>query len=93
MTRVGSFRERFGGEIVLPDDPGYDSARAVWNGMADRRPALVVRPVGVDDVRFGVWQARRAWVEPTVVMNTRPRSELLAWVGAKAERVAAVRTA
>src|SRR5436309_2848163 len=25
-------------------------ARAVWNGMADRRPALVVRPTGVDDV-------------------------------------------
>ena len=50
MTGVGSFRERFAGEIVLPDDPGYDSARAVWNGMADRRPALVVRPAGVDDV-------------------------------------------
>ena len=50
MTGVGSFRETFTGEIVLPDDPGYDSARAVWNGMADRRPALVVRPVAVDDV-------------------------------------------
>src|SRR6476646_4087538 len=50
MTGVGSFRETFAGEIVLPDDPGYDQARAVWNGMADRRPALVVRPTGVDDV-------------------------------------------
>jgi FAD/FMN-containing dehydrogenase len=40
----------FAGEIVLPDDPGYDQARAVWNGMADRRPALVVRPTGVDEV-------------------------------------------
>jgi FAD/FMN-containing dehydrogenase len=45
-----SFRESFGGEIVLPEDPGYDEARAVWNGMADRRPALVVRPARVDDV-------------------------------------------
>jgi FAD/FMN-containing dehydrogenase len=47
---LSSFRERFAGEIVLPDDPAYDGARAVWNGMADRRPALVVRPPGVDDV-------------------------------------------
>jgi len=47
---LSSFRESFGGEIVLPEDPGYDQARAVWNGMADRRPALVVRPADVDDV-------------------------------------------
>jgi FAD/FMN-containing dehydrogenase len=47
---LSSFRETFAGEIVLPDDSGYDGARAVWNGMADRRPALVVRPSGVDDV-------------------------------------------
>ena len=50
MRGLSSFRESFGGEIVLPDDPGYDQARAVWNGMADRRPALVVRPRSVDDV-------------------------------------------
>ena len=50
MQGLSSFRETFGGEIVLPDDPGYDRSRAVWNGMADRRPALVVRPSSVDDV-------------------------------------------
>jgi FAD/FMN-containing dehydrogenase len=44
------FRKAFAGEIVLPGDPGYDQARAVWNGMANRRPALVVRPTDVDDV-------------------------------------------
>jgi len=47
---LSTFRESFGGEIVLPGDSGYDEARAVWNGMADRRPAFVVRPAGVDDV-------------------------------------------
>jgi FAD/FMN-containing dehydrogenase len=47
---LSSFRESFNGEIVLPEDSGYDQARAVWNGMADRRPALVVRPSRVDDV-------------------------------------------
>ena len=40
----------FAGEIVRPDDPGYDAARAVWNSMIDRRPALIVRPTGNDDV-------------------------------------------
>jgi len=42
--------DHFSGEIVGPGDPGYDVARAVWNSMIDRRPALVVRPAGVDDV-------------------------------------------
>ena len=40
----------FAGEIVRPNDPGYDAARAVWNSMIDRRPALIVRPAGTDDV-------------------------------------------
>ena len=40
----------FAGEIVRPDDPGYDAARAVWNSMIDRRPAVIVRPTGTDDV-------------------------------------------
>ena len=31
-------------------DPGYEAARAVWNGMIDRRPAIVVRPTSAADV-------------------------------------------
>ena len=37
-------------------------------------------------VRWGVDQARRAWVEPGNVLNTRPLAELLAWVAAKPDR-------
>jgi FAD/FMN-containing dehydrogenase len=40
----------FAGEIVRPDDSDYDAARAVWNSMIDRRPALIVRPTSNDDV-------------------------------------------
>ena len=48
--RLQAFRERFSGEVVLPDDETYDASRAVWNGMIDRRPALILRPTSVDEV-------------------------------------------
>lgn len=38
------------GSLVRPGDPDYDSLRAVWNGMIDRRPGLIVRCEGVSDV-------------------------------------------
>jgi DNA polymerase (family 10) len=41
----------------------------------------------LDYVRWGIGQARRAWVEPDAVVNTRSRDELLAWAGGKPERV------
>src|SRR6187402_2424870 len=55
---LGKLTEGFSGEIVRPDDPGYDSARAVWNSMIDRRPALIVRPRGTDDVAAALRFAR-----------------------------------
>ena len=55
---VGRLADGFAGEIVRPDDPGYDAARAVWNSMIERRPALVVRPAGSDDVVAALLFAR-----------------------------------
>ena len=43
----------------------------------------------LDYVRWGVSQARRAWVEPANVLNTRSRADLLAWVAGKPARIAA----
>ena len=40
-------------------------------------------------LEWAVGQARRAWVEPAMVLNTRSRAELLAWVAGKATRLAA----
>ena len=42
----------------------------------------------LDYVRWGIAQARRAWVEPRNVLNTRSRAELLEWVAAKPSRMA-----
>ena len=38
------------------------------------------------DVRWGIDQARRAWVDARAVLNTRSRDDLLAWVAGKPER-------
>jgi DNA polymerase (family 10) len=47
----------------------------------------------LDYIRWGITQARRAWVESANVLNTRSRADLLAWVAAKPDRVATAATA
>lgn len=46
-----AFRSGLRGRALTPDDAGYEEARAVWNGMIDRRPGLIVRCTGATDVR------------------------------------------
>ena len=44
----------FKGDLIGPEDSGYDDARAVYNGMIDRRPAVLVRAQDADDVAAAV---------------------------------------
>src|SRR5438093_10720411 len=46
------------GALLQPGDAGYDSARQVWNGAIDRRPALIARCAGTGDVIHAVKFAR-----------------------------------
>ena len=48
----------FGGELIEPATPGYDEARAVFNGMIDRRPAVIARCHAASDVVAAVKLAR-----------------------------------
>lgn len=48
------FESRVRGALLQPGDEGYDQARKVWNGMIDRRPALIVKCAGVADVIHAV---------------------------------------
>ena len=47
---VEAFRASLRGPLLQPDDAAYDSARVVWNGMIDRKPAGIVCCAGVADV-------------------------------------------
>ena len=55
---VHGFKTSVRGSLLRPGDAGYDEARTVWNGMIDRRPALIVRCAGVADVIHAVNFAR-----------------------------------
>lgn len=52
------FSARFHGELLRPDSDGYESARKVWNGMIDRRPACIARCRSVEDVQAAIRFAR-----------------------------------
>src|SRR5205823_3844079 len=50
LAPSSALQDRITGEVIGPGDPDYEQARRVWNAIADRRPALIVRPSSVDDV-------------------------------------------
>jgi hypothetical protein len=50
QSALDDLKTRVRGPVLLPGDPGYDESRSVWNAMIDRRPAIVVRCIGVADV-------------------------------------------
>ncbi len=55
---VQRFADSLRGPLLHPGEVGYDEARRVWNGMIDRRPALIARCAGVADVIAAVRFAR-----------------------------------
>jgi FAD/FMN-containing dehydrogenase len=63
---IGNLSERISGAVLARHDPGYDQARAVHNGLVDRKPALIVRCLTADDVVAALAFARRAQLEVSV---------------------------
>lgn len=47
---VSELRRSIAGAVIEPGDSGYDAVRRCFNALIDRRPALIVRPLGPGDV-------------------------------------------
>ena len=55
---VKELGDALSGPVMLSGHPQYDAARTIWNGMHDRRPALIARCTSNEDVRHAVDFAR-----------------------------------
>jgi FAD/FMN-containing dehydrogenase len=56
--KIEELKEGFKGEILLPSDGAYESARKIWNAMIDKRPAVIARCATTADIVLGVNFAR-----------------------------------
>src|SRR6266852_4651193 len=55
---INQLREQVRGDVIAPQDEGYEQARRVYNARIDRRPGVLVRPVNTRDVVAAVSHAR-----------------------------------
>lgn len=58
QNSLDAFKTRFAGDLLGPDDEGFEAARRIWNGMIDKTPRLIARCSGVADVMAAVTFAR-----------------------------------
>jgi hypothetical protein len=49
-TEIKKLKASLRGELILPDSPGYDDARTIYNAMIDKKPAIIVKCANVADV-------------------------------------------
>lgn len=57
-----ALRNQFRGDLLRPNDPQYEPARSIWNGMVARRPGLIARCADVADIQAAVRTAVAAGV-------------------------------
>jgi len=60
VSSLADLRARHRGPVIAAGDSGYEAARVTFNGMLDRRPELVTRPLDIDDVAAAVGYAVEA---------------------------------
>ncbi|HJR89720.1 MAG TPA: FAD-binding oxidoreductase [Aeromicrobium sp.] len=64
--QIESLQDDFLGQLITPNDPGYDAGRQVWNGEIQRHPSLIARCHGTADVAAAVRFCRDAAHDFTV---------------------------
>ena len=60
---IDKLREQVRGDVIAADDERYEEARKVRNGMIDKRPEVIVRPVNAGDVMAAVAFAREGGLD------------------------------
>src|SRR5579859_938703 len=63
---LSNFRSDFTGKVITAADPDYDTARSVWNGAINRRPAVIARCSTAEEVAAAIQFARRQSLEISV---------------------------
>jgi FAD/FMN-containing dehydrogenase len=66
VTPLEAFAAGLRGQLILPSHPDYEHARRIWNGLVDKRPALIVRCADTADVASAVKFARRHGLQVAV---------------------------
>ena len=64
--RVGALEGSFSGDLLRPGATGYEEARQVYNGLIDKRPALIARPRDTADVAALIAFAREGDLEISI---------------------------
>jgi FAD/FMN-containing dehydrogenase len=58
LSLVSKWQPKFGGPLLVSSSEEYPAARQIWNGMVDKRPALIARCTSPDDVKAAISLAR-----------------------------------
>ena len=51
QATIQEFSQSLSQSLIMPSDSEYDDARSVWNGMVDKRPAMIANCLNVDDIK------------------------------------------
>jgi FAD/FMN-containing dehydrogenase len=63
---VEGLRSTISGAVITPGDPGYDTARSLWNGSFDRHPAVIACCASAADVAAAIGFAEASGLEISV---------------------------
>jgi hypothetical protein len=63
---IGALRQSLEGVVLAPGDTDYDAARVCFNALVDRRPAVIVRCIGAEDIATAFDYARSHDLEVAV---------------------------